>query len=82
MRQCAPGGPCDRPLRDDDAIDLVSGRHETIQRFVTPEPYSERPDKTSYQLSPSPQLAIGVLLDLRRGQLETSPRCCWLLRVL
>lgn len=29
------------PLRDDDVIDLLSGRHETIQRFVTPESYSE-----------------------------------------
>lgn len=33
--------PVDRPLRDDDAIDPLSGRHGIIQGIVIPEPYSK-----------------------------------------
>lgn len=37
--ECAmahPAAGVTRPLRDNDAIDPLSGRHEIIQRFVTP----------------------------------------------
>ncbi len=36
-----PAARMTRPLRDNDAIDPLSGRHEIIQSFVTPGLYSE-----------------------------------------
>ena len=82
MRKRAPGGPVTAPLRDDDAIDLVSGRHEIIQRFVTPESYSEPRIRLPTSCRYRPNLPLVYSLIGAAGQRETSPRCCWLLRVL
>jgi hypothetical protein len=63
MRQRAPGGPFDRPLRDNDAIDPLSGRHEITQWFVTGVPYSGERLTPAFDIAPS---GHGISLNLRR----------------
>jgi hypothetical protein len=73
-----PAASLTRPLRDNDAIDPLSGRHEIIQSFVTPGLYSEARIRLVTSCRRRPNLPLVYSLKCAVGSLRPNPRsgCC------